>query len=188
MTEKAPRYDWESIRAEFEAGASTASLARKWGPSRAAIQKQAKAHGWEKNAEQQIRAKVRAKLANTDRIASPVTREEAIEAEASRRVAIVRGHQLMFERCRTLFDEALALRDDAVDAQGKPIPGRGRAAAFEAMKLAKISTEAARNTMLGERLAHGIAEGEERPTDPLGDDDRALLEQWRKEYADAQGS
>ncbi len=42
----AARYDWETIRAEYEAGASQSELAKRHGVSRKAIQKHITAEGW----------------------------------------------------------------------------------------------------------------------------------------------
>lgn len=192
MTETA--FDWDSIRAEFEAGASESALARKWGPSRAAIRKRrardAKAGDpWRQDSEQRIRRATRAKLSGVDKAPDPVTLEKAIADEAGRRAGIIEGHRQLFADCRQLVQEALALRRATMTGRGKSAKKTGGVAvAFDAMKLAKITSEAARNIMVGERLAYGIAEGEERPPTDLADDDRALLESWQRDYAHRDGT
>ena len=40
------RYDWETIRAEYEAGASMGELSRRHGVDKAAISRRAKREGW----------------------------------------------------------------------------------------------------------------------------------------------
>ena len=42
----AARFDWESIRAEYEVGASQSDLSKRYGVSRTAIQKRIRAEGW----------------------------------------------------------------------------------------------------------------------------------------------
>lgn len=187
---KRPANDWDSIRAEFEAGGTDSALSRKWGISRAAIRKRrekdAKAGDpWRQDSEARIRRATRAKLSGTDAAPDPVTLEQAIDTEAAKRAAIIQGHRDLFADVRQLLHEALALRQKRTAGRGKQrkVVG-GVGAAFEAMKLAKITSETARNVMVGERLAYGIAEGEERPPTDLAEDDRALLERWRSEYAE----
>jgi hypothetical protein len=179
-----PVFDWASIRAEYETGKAVAWLARKWKCSRTAISKRAEKEKWTVDAEAQIQRVTKAKLAKVDRIVDPVTKSEAIDAEADRRVAIIEGHRELFAKCRVLVHEALDLRKvRKVSDAGKLIEIGGTLEAFNAMKLAKITTEAARNIMLGERMAYGIAEGEERQNTDLPEDDKELLKLWQSEHA-----
>lgn len=190
MTTNAPRTDWDSLRAEYEAGATDSALSRKWGVSRTAIRKRrdkdaAGGDPWRQDSEARIRARTRAKLSGTEGAPDPVTLEQAIDTEAAKRAAIIQGHRDLFADVRQLLHEALALRRKTTTGRGKARKTTGGVgAAFEAMKLAKITSETARNVMVGERLAYGIAEGEERPPTDLAQDDRAILERWRAEYAD----
>lgn len=172
--------DWQSIQAEYECGASYVSLSKKYGLSRQAIMKRAKKEKWTQDAEEQINRSARAKLGGYDHQNEPTAKAAAIEAEADRRAGIIAGHRTLFEHCRALYFEALELRQERV-VDGKAIGGRD--IAFNAMKLTKISTEAARNIMLAERIAYGIAEGEERGSEELPEEDKALLARWQKEYA-----
>lgn len=191
MTTAAPRTDWDSLRAEYEAGATDSALSRKWGVSRAAIRKrrakdEKAGDPWRQDSEARIRRATRAKLSGTANAPDPVTLEQAIDTEAAKRAAIIQGHRDLFADVRQLVQEALSKRRPTTTGSGKQrktVGGVGEA--FEAMKLAKITSEAARNVMVGERLAYGIAEGEERPPTDLAQDDMALLERWRSEYADA---
>lgn len=187
-----PRTDWDSLRAEYEAGASDAALSRKWGVSRTAIRKrrtkdEREGDTWRQDSETRIRRRTRSKLSGLDLARDPVTLEQAIDTEAAKRAAVIKGHRDLFERVRELVEEALALRKPKTTGRGKARATTGGVRdAFEAMKLAKITSETARNVMVGERLAYGIAEGEERPPGDLAEDDKALLDRWRAEYADGQ--
>lgn len=181
---KGAAFDWPAIRAEYEAGTcSVSALSRKHHVSRAAILKRAGKENWGKPSqhEAEIRQRTRSKLSHLENITDPQEQEQAIDAEATRRARVIEQHRDLFTKSRTLFLEAFELRQ-VVQAEGGKARG-GVPAAFEAMKLAKIASEAARNIMLGERIAFGIAEGEERPPADLNEDDRALLERWRSEYA-----
>jgi hypothetical protein len=174
-----PRYDWESIRNLFETGRSVASLAKQFGCSRQAIMKRAEAEGWTQDAEERINRAARAKVGHYDAAATGTTKEQAIEAEATKRAGIIQGHRELFAKVRTLIDEALAAREvRKVVVDGKAREEGGTRDAFDRMKLAKITSEAARNVMIGERMAYGIAEGEERPGTELPEDDLALLRRW----------
>lgn len=181
--------DWDSLRAEYEAGATDSALSRKWGVSRTAIRKRrdrdAKAGDpWRQDSEARIRRATRAKLSGTANAPDQVTLEQAIDTEAAKRAAIIQGHRNLFADVRQLVQEALAMRNARTTGRGKAAKRTGGVgAAFEAMKLAKITSETARNIMVGERLAYGIAEGEERPPSDLSEDDRSLLDTWVREYA-----
>lgn len=183
MSPKKPRHDWESIRNLYETGSSVAALARRFELSRQAIMKRAEKEGWTRDAEERINRATRAKVGHYDEpsaAAAGVTKEEAIEAEATKRAAIIEGHRTLFAKVRTLIDEALAVREarKVIDDDGKPVEKGGTREAFDRMKLAKITSEAARNVMIGERMAYGIAEGEERPGAELPEGDLDLLRRW----------
>lgn len=179
MAPKTPRHDWESIRNVYESGESVAALARRFGLSRQAIMKRAAKEGWTQDAEERINRAARAKVGQYDSVPG-TSKEQAIEAEATRRAGIIQGHRGLFESVRVLFGEALAAREvrEVKGADGKLRKKGGTRAAFELMRLAKLGADTAFKVMAGERMAYGIAEGEERPGAELPEDDLAILRRW----------
>lgn len=135
---------WETIRAEREAGASFPELAAKYGVSHQAIQKRAKAEGWGdgRGVGEIIRRKVAEKVAGVA-AHNPKKRAEAIDAAAERGASIVRRHQADWDEHRARFGS---------------VP-----ADFEDGKLAKISAEMLRIRQEGERRAWGLDEAAGQP-------------------------
>lgn len=129
---------WESVRAEREAGASFPEMAAKWGVSHQAIQKRAKAEGWGDGQDvgEAIRKKVAEKVAGVVAGCNPKKKAEAIDAAASRAAAVVELHQQEWGDHRSQFGS---------------VP-----ADFEEGKLAKISAEMLKIRQEGERRAHGL--------------------------------
>lgn len=86
---------WETIRAEREAGATFRELEDKHGVSHQAIQKRAKDEGWGdgKDVGDTVRSKVAEKVAGVVATDNPKKKAEAIDAEADRAAAIVIQHQ-----------------------------------------------------------------------------------------------
>jgi hypothetical protein len=137
---------WESIRAEREAGASFPELAAKWGVSHQAIQKRAKAEGWGDGSDvaDVIRRKVAEKVAGVVATYNPKKRAQAIDSAADRAAEVVRKHQAEWEEHRTRFGSVPADFDDG--------------------KLAKISAEMLKIRQEGERRAWGLDDAATQPT------------------------
>jgi hypothetical protein len=140
------RDQWETIRAEREAGASFPELAAKWGVSHQAIQKRAKAEGWGdgQDVAQAIRRKIAEKVAGVVASCNPKKRAEAIDAAADRSAEVVRRHQTEWEDHRARFGSVPADFDDG--------------------KLAKISAEMLKIRQEGERRAWGLDEASAQPS------------------------
>ena len=56
------RYDWEMIRAEYEAGATMGELSRKHGADKAAISRRAKKEGWTADLSEVVNRRAEAKV------------------------------------------------------------------------------------------------------------------------------
>jgi len=130
--------DWDTIRAEYEAGASQASLAKKHGVSRGAIQKHIAAEGWTQDLEPAIQRKVAEKVAGVVAACDPKKKAEAIDAEASRRADVVQRHRDEWEEHKWIVDSAIGTKD------------------FETAKLAKITAETLKIRQEAERKAWAI--------------------------------
>ncbi len=143
------RYDWESIRAEWEAGASATSLAKKYGCSKTAIQKRIAKEGWSRDLEPEIRRKVAEKVAGVVAPGNPEKRREAVEGEAARRAAVERRH-------RTEWEEVTELRREAIEARHDDVQH-----AFERAKLARILAEVTAIKQKGERAAWRLDDARE---------------------------
>lgn len=144
----ADRYDWETIRAEYEAGASQSELSRRHGLSRTAIQKRIRAEGWMRDVSETIDRLTAARVAGVVAGCNPQKKAEALERAADAKAAVIMRHKAEWERHRTIMDEALAASD------------------FERAKLAKITAETLRIRQDGERRAWGI-DRNEAPTEAL---------------------
>jgi hypothetical protein len=59
---KAKGYDWETIRAEYEAGSSMGELSRRYGVDKAAISRRAKKEGWTQDITQAVNRLTEAKV------------------------------------------------------------------------------------------------------------------------------
>lgn len=166
--------DWPRIRAEYEAGGPLAShgeLAKRHGVSRQAVQRRCSLEGWRQNLEPAVARAAAQKLAGIVAGGDPEKTQQAIEREAERRASIVERHRAEWGDAVQLRREALDLRfPNAADLEAvgaDPVAAmelrRARvAAAFEAMKLAKITTEAIAIQQQGERKAHRLDD----PLDP----------------------
>ena len=129
---------WDSVRAEREAGASFPELAAKFGTSHQAIQKRAKVEGWGdgRDVGEIIRKKVSEKVAGVVAGCNTKKKAEAIEAAASKAAAVVDMHKGEWAAHRDRFG---ATTED-----------------FEDGKLAKINAEMLKIRQEGERRAHGL--------------------------------
>lgn len=133
-------YDWETIRAEYEAGASQTSLSKRHGVSRKAIQKHIQAEGWMKDVTKSINRLVEAKVAGVVSGCDPLKKAEALDNAAKEKAAVIQRHREEWAEHKKHIDEALANGD------------------FEAAKLAKITAETLKIRQEGERKAWGIQE------------------------------
>lgn len=134
---------WETIRAEREAGSSFPELAARFGLSHQAIQKRAKAEAWDDGTDvaAAVRRQVEAKVAGVPR--NPEKRREAIDAAAERGAKVIERHQEDWEAHRKKFG--------AIPAD------------FETGKHAKISAEMLRIRQDGERRAWGLESEQAKP-------------------------
>ncbi len=130
------RYDWVTIRAEYEVGASMRSLARKHGCSQPAISKRAKKDLWTQDCEPAVKRLVTEMVITGGEVISPDNKKnEAIKAEAQRRAAVLIRHKKEWDEHLLLISQAVSDRD------------------FDLAKLAKITSETIRIRQDGERKA-----------------------------------
>lgn len=134
----AQKYDWETIRAEYEAGASQSDLSRRHLVSRKAIQKHIEAEGWTQDIEPSISRKVAEKVAGVVAGCDPKKKAEALDAEAVRRAAVVIRHRDEWDTHKGIVDSAISAKD------------------FDAAKLAKITAETLKIRQEAERKAWQI--------------------------------
>ena len=139
----AVRFDWETIRAEYEAGASQSDLSRRYGISRKAIQKHIMAEGWMQDISGTVNRLAEAKVAGVVAGCDPKKKAEALDRAADAKAAVMRRHKEEWERHQALIDEALAAGD------------------FDKAKLAKITAETLKIRQEGERRAWGIKDSAE---------------------------
>lgn len=151
------RDQWETIRAEREAGASFPELAAKWGVSHQAIQKRAKAEGWGDGQDvgEIIRRKVAEKVAGVVAACNPKKRAEAINAAAERSAEIIKRHQEESNEIRERLYAGLKAHRAAETKEQKQL-------AFEDLKAAKIASETLLNIHRAERKAWGLDEERSR--------------------------
>lgn len=134
------RYDWETIRAEYEAGTSQADLSRRHGVSRKAIQKHITAEGWTQGSSGTVNRMAEDKVAGIVAGCDPKKKAEALNRAADAVAAVMRRHKAEWERHQALIDEALEAGD------------------FDKAKLAKITAETLKIRQEGERRAWGISD------------------------------
>lgn len=134
----AARYDWETIRAEYEAGASQSELAKRHGVSRTAIQKRIRSEGWMQDISGAINRLTEAKVAGVVAGCNPQKKAAALDRAADAKAAVILRHKEEWNKHQKLIEDALAAGD------------------FEKAKLAKITAETIRIRQEGERKAWGI--------------------------------
>ena len=139
------RYDWETIRAEYEVGASMGELSRLHGVSKAAISKRARSEGWMQDLSGAVNRLTAAKVNGIIDTVNPVKKAAALDRAAEQKAAVIRRHKEEWDRHKAIMDEALANGD------------------FNAAKLAKITAETINIRQAGERKAWGIVETDVRP-------------------------
>lgn len=135
-----PLYDWEAIRAEYEAGSTMGELSRTHGVSKQAISKKARAEGWMQDASEMISRLAQAKVDGLVDTVNPKKKAEAVNHAADRKAEIMQRH-------RDAWPAIKKLNADAVSSQD-----------FDLAKLAKISAETEKIIQEGERRAWGITE------------------------------
>ena len=143
----AARYDWETIRAEYEAGASQSELAKRHGVSRTAIQKRIRSEGWMQDISGAITRLTEAKVAGVVAGCNPQKKAAALDRAADAKAAVILRHKEEWNKHQKLIEDALAAGD------------------FEKAKLAKITAETIRIRQEGERKAWGIQGVADAPAD-----------------------
>ena len=152
----AARYDWETIRAEYEAGASMGELSRKHGVNKAAISRRARKESWLQDSSEAVARLADAKVNGLVNTVDPKKKAEAVDAAAERKAAVIREQREAWEGFKSDVRTALAENN------------------FERLKCLKIASESLRNAQECERKAWGIQDKAE--TEVSG----GLTIQWEK--------
>ncbi|WP_291357127.1 hypothetical protein [Desulfovibrio sp.] len=139
----AARFDWETIRAEYETGSTMGALSRRHGVTKAAISQRAKREGWVQDISGAVNRLAEAKVNGIVNTVNPQKKAEALDRAADAKAAVMRRHKEEWERHQQLIDEALAAGD------------------FDKAKLAKITAETLKIRQEGERRAWGIKDSAE---------------------------
>ena len=134
------RYDWETIRAEYEAGASMGELSRRHGADKAAISRRARKEGWTADLSEAVNRLAEAKVNGIVNTVDIKKRVAAVDNAADRKAAVINRHREAWPAIKELNAQAIEAQD------------------FEAAKLAKITAETERIIQDGERKAWGIAD------------------------------
>lgn len=134
----AARYDWEAIRAEYEAGASMGQLSKKYGVSKPAISKKAKTESWAQDVSDAINRMAEAKVNGLVNTVNPEKKAIAMQAAADAKAQVIQRHKAEWDQHQKLIHDAVA-EDD-----------------FEKAKLAKITAETIKIRQEGERKAWGL--------------------------------
>lgn len=132
------RYDWETIRAEYEAGASMGELSRRHGVSKTAISKRARTESWLQDLSGTVNRMAEAKVYGVVDTVNPKKKAEALDRAADAKAAVMLRHKNEWERQQEISDRAMATED------------------FDLAKLAKITAETLKIRQEGERKAWGI--------------------------------
>lgn len=141
----ATRYDWETIRAEYEAGSSMGELSRRHGVDKAAISRRARKEGWTQDVSGAVDRLAVAKVNGIINAVDPQKKAEAVDAAAERKAAVIREQRDAWGGFKSEVRDALAAND------------------FDRLKCLKIASEALRNAQECERKAWGIVEADVRP-------------------------
>lgn len=136
----AARYDWETIRAEYEVGASQSALAKRHGVSRKAIQKHITAEGWAQDISGTLDRLTEAKVVGVVAGCDPKKKAAALDRAADAKAAVIMRHKEEWEQHQQLIRAAVENGD------------------FDAAKLAKITAETIKIRQEGERKAWGITD------------------------------
>ena len=141
----AARYDWETIRAEYETGATMGGLSRRHGVDKAAISRRARKEGWTQDISGAVDRLAEAKINGIVNSVDPQKKAAAVDAAAERKASVSREQRDAWNGFKGDVREALAAND------------------FERLKCLKIASEALRNAQECERKAWGIVEADVRP-------------------------
>lgn len=134
----AERYDWETIRAEYEAGSTMGQLSKRYGVNKAAISRRAKKEGWTQDISGAVNRLTEAKVNGIVNTVDPQKKAAALDRAADAKAAVILRHKEEWDKHQKLIEDALAAGD------------------FEKAKLAKITAETIRIRQEGERKAWGI--------------------------------
>jgi transposase-like protein len=132
------RKDWDTIRAEYEAGATMGDLSRRHGVDKSAISRRAKKEGWLQDVSSTVNRLTEAKVNGIVNTVDPKKKVEALSRAADAKAAVILRHKAEWDRHQALINAAV----DAGD--------------FDAAKLAKITAETIKIRQEGERKAWGI--------------------------------
>ena len=134
----AARYDWETIRAEYEVGSTMGELSRKHGVDKAAISRKAKKEAWLADLSEVVNKRAEAKVNGLVNTVDPKKKAEAVDRAADAKAAVILRHKEEWEQHQQLIRQAVESGD------------------FDAAKLAKITAETIKIRQEGERKAWGI--------------------------------
>ena len=134
------RYDWETIRAEYEAGATMGELSRRHGVDKAAISRRAKKEGWVADLSEVVNRQAEAKVNGIVNTVDPKKRAEAVDRASDAKAAVIEGQREAWEGFDGKVTSALEAND------------------FDQLKCLKIASEALRNAQECQRRAWGIAD------------------------------
>ena len=123
----AARYDWETIRAEYETGATMGGLSRRHGVDKAAISRRARKEGWTQDISGAVDRLAEAKTNGIVNSVDPQNKAAAVDAAAERKASVIREQRDAWNGFKGDVREALAAND------------------FERLKCLKIASEALRN-------------------------------------------
>lgn len=141
------KFDWQAIRAEYEAGASMGKLAEKYGLSKPAISKRAKKENWTQDPTEAVNRLVNAKVNGLVNTVNPIKKAEALDNAAQEKVAVILRHRQEWAEFKPLFNEALTIND------------------YNVARRAKLLADALQTIQAGERKAWGIIDVDVRPRD-----------------------
>ena len=105
------RYDWETIRAEYEAGSSMGKLSDKYGVDKAAISRRAKKEAWAQDVTGAVDRAVDAKVNGIVNTVDPEKKAAAIASAADEKVAVIIRHREEWETQRELVTTAIEKND-----------------------------------------------------------------------------
>lgn len=133
-----------AMKAEYAAGASLCSLAKKYGVARTTLQSRARNEGWKQDAELAIQVRVLEKLAGISSNDDAVKRDAAIDAAAQKRADVRLRHRREWEQVASLRQQALQKRTSNPDV------------CFNELRIAKITAEMTEIQQRGEIKAWGL--------------------------------
>ena len=134
------RYDWETIRAEYEAGATMGDLSRRHGADKAAISRRARKEGWTQDVSGAVDRLADAKVNGIVNTVDPQKKAEALDRAAERKAAVIHEQRDVW----SCFPEKILAALDARD--------------FDELKRLKIASETFLNVQNGTRKAWGITD------------------------------